>query len=132
MFGQQRVVSKTNAQEIGVLNRELARMRKAKERAEKDSPQRRRYALMEAVCAAAVTMNSQLRYMTAEDKEWIRTARDRHAEKIQEIRDKMESTEGYSDISARAMQRHQLWIDALEAYWAAKLEEQMDVWRAGK
>lgn len=129
MFGDLKVVVKTNAQENAILNRELQRMRKAKEGAEKGSPQRRRYALMEAVCAAAVTMNSQMRYLTAEDKEWIKAARDRHADKIQEIRDKME-TEGYSDISARAMQRHQLWIDALEAYWAAKLEEQIDVWRA--
>jgi len=131
VFGE-RVVSKTNAQEISIMNRELTRMRKAKEGAEKGSPKRRRYALMEAVCAAAVTMGSQMRYLTAEDKEWIKVARDRHAEKIQEIRDKMEGEEGYSDISARAMQRHQLWIDALEAYWAAKLEEQMDVWRAAK
>ena len=131
MFGDLKVVVKTNAQEIGVLNRELQRMRKVKEGAEKDSPQRRRYALMEAVCSAAVNMNSQMRYLTAEDKEWIKTARDRHQEKLQEIRDKMEE-EGYSDISARAMQRHQLWVDALESYWAAKLEEQIDVWRMGK
>ena len=123
---------KTTAQEIAVMNREMNRMRKAKEGAEKDSPQRRRYALMEAVCAAAVTMGSQMRYLTAEDKEWLKAARDRHAEKIEEIRDKMETTEGYSEISARAMQRHQLWVDALESYWAAKLEEQIDVWRVGK
>ena len=131
MFGE-RVVIRTNAQEIAILNREMTRMRKAKERAEKDSPQRRRYALMEAVCSSAVAMNANMRYLTMEDKEWLKVARDRHAEKIQEIRDKMETEDGYSDISARAMQRHQLWIDALEAYWAAKLEEQMDVWRAGK
>lgn len=117
-------------QEIAVMNRERDKMRRKKEAAEKGSPERKRYTLLEQVADMAVTQAASLRLLDAQDKEWLKVAQERHREKMEAIRMRMETEEGYSEDSAYAMQRHQLWADAIENYRLSMAEDSMMLWGA--